>query len=347
MSSQSTFEPGKSKSTPNWLQRVATNLGFSSNESLRETLERTIAESGAEDEDPLSAQERMMLLNVLGFGALRVAEVMVPRADIVAIGEDQPVAALLRLFAKEGHSRVPVYRSSLDDPIGMVHIKDVMAWAVSHGASSAHPSNGAVQDLDLSHLDPAATIADAKLVRDVLFVPPSMPAVNLLAKMLSRQIHLALVVDEFGGIDGLVSFEDLIEEIVGDIAGEHGRDEESLIGLEGDRSFTASARAPIEDVEQVLGMTLTSPGETDEVTTLGGLILAIVGRVPKRGQIIHHPSGVAFEVLEAGPRRLHKVRIFRQLSLAPPSHEGGAKLLLPAPESEPAKQRGLADARAA
>jgi magnesium and cobalt transporter len=329
---------------------MATNLGFSSNASLRETLERTIAESGAEDEDPLSPQERMMLLNVLELGTLRVGEVMVPRADIVAISEDQPVAALLQLFAKTGHSQIPVYSSSLDDPAGMVHIKDVMAWAVSQETSAAGRSKGAasaVHDLELPLVDPGVTIAATNLVRDVLFVPPLMPAVNLLAKMLSRQIRLALVVDEFGGTDGLVSFEDLIEEIVGDLAGENGKREAPLIGHEEETSFSASARTPIEIIEQVLGVTLTFPGETDDVTTLGGLILAIVGRVPKRGQIIHHPSGIAFEILEAGPRRLHKVRVFRQLALPAPNQENESQLLLPAPKSESAKQRSLANASAA
>jgi CBS domain containing-hemolysin-like protein len=361
MSIQTSFETGKSKSTPSWLQRMATNLGFSSQENPREALERAIAEAGAEGEDPLSTKERLMLLNILGFGALRVAEVMVPRADIVAIGEDQPVAALLQLFASAGHSRIPVFRSSLDDPLGMVHIRDAVAWATAHGApisaplpedSSGAAAHGTLRQLDFSLLDLNKTIAETQLVREVLFVPPSMSAVKLLAKMQARQIHLALVVDEFGGTDGLVSFEDLMEEIVGDIADEHDTNETLSIGFE-DEAFVASARTPIEDVEHVLGLTLTARGATDEVKTLGGLILAIAGRVPKRGQIVEHPSGVTFEILDAGARRLHKIRIFRQLALPKPDDAGGAPLLLPPPSgfqgpiSAPEKDSDLPDAKAA
>ncbi len=340
---------------------MASNLGFSSQENPREALERAIAESGAEGEDPLSTQQRLMLLNVLGFGALRVAEVMVPRADIVAIGEDQPVSALLQLFATAGHSRIPVYRSNLDDPLGMVHIRDAVAWATVHGAqisaaphadSSDAAAHGTLRQLDFGLLDLNKTIAESHLVREVLFVTPSMPAVNLLAKMQARQIHLALVVDEFGGTDGLVSFEDLMEEIVGDIADEHDTDEAHAIGFE-DEAFVASARTPIEDVEQVLGLTFSAPGATDEVTTLGGLILAIAGRVPKRGQIVEHPSGVTFEILEAGARRLHKIRIFRQLALPAPENAEAPPLLLPPPsdfggsKSPGKKDSDLVDAKAA
>ena len=214
-----------------------------------------------------------------------------------------------------------------------------MAWATAHGAlispsqhggSSEEIVHNVLRQLDFSLLDLNKTIAESQLVREVLFVPPSMSAVNLLAKMQARQIHLALVVDEFGGTDGLVSFEDLMEEIVGDIADEHDTDETLSIGFE-DEAFVASARTPIEDVEQVLGLTLTAPGATDEVTTLGGLILAIAGRVPKRGQIVEHPLGVTFEILEAGARRLHKIRIFRQLALPAPENVEPAPLLLPPP----------------
>lgn len=301
---------------------MAANLGLTSSASLRETLERAIAETDAEDDKSLSPQERAMILNVLGFGETRVAEVMIPRADIVAIEENEPVAALLGVYAKFKHSRVPVFRASLDNPVGMVHIKDAMIWAATgeglpDASLEAETHADAAPLAGLSDVDLNKSIAEAKLVRDALFVPPSMPALTLLAKMKSSQIHLALVVDEFGGTDGLVTFEDLVEEIIGDVSDEHDLGKLPSIGFENE-AFVASARTPIEDVEQVLGLSLTAGGRPEDVDTLGGLILATVGSFPKRGQIIPHPAGVTFEILETGPRRLHTIRIFKQRSIAVP-----------------------------
>lgn len=356
MSTQPSQETRRSKTGPSWLQRVAASLGFSSTATVRETLERAIAEAEADSAEPLPAQERTMLLNILGFGSLRVSEVMAPRADIVAIGEDQSLAALLKLFSSTTHSRLPVYRGSLDNPVGMVHIKDVLPWATAEASRqrAADKPGGEEQplELDFSLLDLSQTIAASGLVREVLFVPPSMPAMDLLAKMRARQIHLALVVDEYGGTDGLASIEDLVEEIVGDIADEHDTDEQLSIGVEGG-AFIASAKTPIEDVEQALGLSLTSPGATHEVDTLGGLILAMVGRVPKRGHHVVHPAGVTFEILEAGPRRIHKVRIRKQLSLPSPDAGEGPALQLPPPDAHDgprgakARGAGVPNARAA
>ena len=351
MSTQLGHETGKTKASPNWLQRMAANLGFTSGVTLRETLESAIREMGAENDESLSQQERLMLLNVLEFGETKVSEVMIPRADIVAVEENQTVAELLNLFARIGHSRVPVFRESLDNPIGMVHIKDAIAW-VTRGAKLSLQDEAAlekaVQSLDLSRSALRTTIASAKLVREALFVPPSMSALALLAKMKQKQIHLAIVVDEFGGTDGLATFQDVVEAITGDIADEHDDSKALAIRVENE-AFIANARTPIEDVEQALGMSLTTNGIPEEVGTLGGLIMATVGSVPKRGQIVPHPSGVTFEIMEAGPRRLHKVRIFKQLALTAPDKQ----LLLTAPEDglapEPIKEDGAAlrDARAA
>ena len=351
MSTQLGHETGKTKASPSWLQRMAANLGFTHGVSLRETLETAIQEMGAEDDGSLSQQERLMLLNVLEFGETKVSEVMIPRADIVAVEENQTVAELLNLFARIGHSRVPVFRESLDNPIGMVHIKDAIAW-VTRGAKLSLQDEAAlekaVQSLDLSRSALRTTIASAKLAREALFVPPSMSALALLAKMKQKQIHLAIVVDEFGGTDGLATFQDVVEAITGDIADEHDDSKALAIRVENE-AFIASARTPIEDVEQALGMSLTTNGIPEEVETLGGLIMTTVGSVPKRGQIVPHPSGVTFEIMEAGPRRLHKVRIFKQLALTAPDKQ----LLLTAPEDglapESIKRDGasLRDARAA
>jgi CBS domain containing-hemolysin-like protein len=351
MPTQTGHETGKTKASPSWLQRMAASLGFTSGVSLRETLETAIQEMGAEDDQSLSQQERLMLLNVLEFGETKVSEVMIPRADIVAVEENQTVAELLNLFARIGHSRVPVFRESLDNPVGMVHIKDAIAW-VTRGAKLSLQDEAAlekaVQSLDLSRSALRTTIASAKLVREALFVPPSMSALALLAKMKQKQIHLAIVVDEFGGTDGLATFQDVVEAITGDIADEHDDSKALAIGVENE-ALIASARTPIEDVEQALGMSLTANGIPEDVETLGGLIMATVGSVPRRGQIIPHASGVTFEIMEAGPRRLHKVRIFKQRALTPPD----TPLLLPSPGDgpEPGSAKGdraaLRDARAA
>ena len=257
MSIQLGLDTAKSKSSPSWLQRMAANLGFASALSLRETLESAIAETDEDEDKSLSVQERAMLLNVLGFGETRVAEVMIPRADIVAIEQGKSVADLFALFAKEGHPRMPVFREGLDNPVGMVHIKDAIAWATQTApeanAGAAALSKGAIAALPFGRAKLNTAIADAKLVREALFVPPSMPALALFAKMKARKIHLAVVVDEFGGTDGLVTFGDLVEAIVGDVEDEHDIGKAPSIGREND-GFVASARAPIEEVEQVVGV---------------------------------------------------------------------------------------------
>jgi CBS domain containing-hemolysin-like protein len=332
MSIQQGLETGKTKASPSWLQRMAANLGFTTPPSLRETLESAIGETSAAEDESLSPQERSMLLNVLGFGETRVAEVMIPRADIEAIEDNQPISVLFALFAQEGHSRVPVFHESLDNPLGMVHIKDAMAWATRNKAGKAGQRPAAtaeaIANLDFGSAKLSTPIAETGLVREVLFVPPSMPALTLLAKMKTKKIHLAIVVDEFGGTDGLATFGDLVEAIIGDIDDEHDNETAPTIGYENE-AFIASARTPIEAMEQVLGVSLPYEGAGD-VDTLGGLIMAIAGRMPKRGQIVQHPSGVTFEILEAGPRRLHSIRISKQLTPGAPD----APLLLPAPDSE-------------
>ncbi len=352
MSIQQGPDTGKPKASPSWLQRMAANLGFASTPSLRETLRSAIGETSAEEDKSLSPQERAMLLNVLGFGEGRVAQVMIPRASIVAIEDARPIRELFALFAEAGHSRVPVFHESLDNPLGMVHIKDAMAWATQNGGGNgarraAAASAGSIANLDFGSAKLNTPIAETGLTREVLFVPPSMPALTLLAKMKAKKIHLALVVDEFGGTDGLVTFGDLVEAIVGEIEDEHGNAVASSIACENE-AFVASAFTPLAVVEQVLGAPLTYEGAGD-AGTLGALIVAIAGSMPKRGQIVRHPSGVAFEILEAEPHRLHSVRILKQLALAAPE----TPLMLPAPDGEQAGKTGshreaaVHDARAA
>jgi CBS domain containing-hemolysin-like protein len=277
--------------------------GLRKDSSMRESLEEVIEESERETQD-LSSPERMMLANLLTFGDLSVADVMVPRADIVAVEEQTPFAEVVALFREAQHSRLPVYRETLDDPLGMLHIKDVVAL-VETGP-------------DGQLRWPPTPVS--KLKRDVLFVPGAMPALDLLMKMQATRIHLALVVDEYGGTDGLVSIEDLVEEIVGDIDDEHDVDEAPEILPRPDGKYDADARVSLADFKERTGIDLTQMETEEEVDTLGGVVAAAVGRVPVRGEIVSH-AGVEFEVLEADPRRAKRLRIRPLPSAAPvPAH---------------------------
>ena len=251
----------------------------------------TPTESAAHQERMLDAAER--------FHLLRVDDVMVPRADIVAIDKTATLKEMTKAFREAGHSRLPVYEDTLDNPIGMVHIKDVLPYLMfdARGRSSK-------------------TYPDRKVIRTirrpVLFVPPSMQAQDLLRRMQARRIHMAIVVDEYGGTDGLVTIEDLIEPIVGDIEDEHDALDIGIakVEMEGGRTaWDADARVTIDDFEAALGRDFATPDQEDEVDTLGGLVFTLAGRVPERGEIIVHPVGLEMEVLDADPRRVKRLRI--------------------------------------
>jgi CBS domain containing-hemolysin-like protein len=258
-----------------------------------------------------------MFGRLVDFASLRVDDVMVPRADIEAIAETASVRELLERFAEVGHSRLPVYRETLDDLAGMVHIKDFTSWVVKkaqprkRAKSKLANENAPVKaaDLELKAVDLNLTVKQAAILREILFVPPSMPAADLLVKMQSTHIHMAVVVDEYGGTDGLVSIEDLVEQIVGDIADEHDEGEETLIRPLSDGIYVADARALVEEVERLAGTSLVPEEHEEDVDTLGGLVVAMLGRVPVRGELIKHPTGIEFEVTDADPRRLRKLRI--------------------------------------
>jgi CBS domain containing-hemolysin-like protein len=270
-----------------------------SSAAIRESLEEVIEESERK-EPALSGQERVMLANLLAFGELKVSDVMVPRAQIIAADEEIPLAELVSLFREAKHSRLPVYRENLDDPTGLVHVKDVLGLLEPDGANGYH----------------LAPISIASIKRPILFVPPSMRALDLLVKMQASHTHLALVIDEYGGTDGLVSIEDIIEEIVGDIADEHDEDAPAL--KREDDGYVADARVELEDFKAETGIDLATPEADEDVDSLGGLVASLVGRVPQRGEIIAHPGGYEFEVLEADPRRIKRLRI-RRLEQYPPA----------------------------
>jgi magnesium and cobalt transporter len=259
---------------------------------LRDTIEELIDEQEETGDVPAARDELTLLRNILNLHGLTVHDVMVPRADIISVDIDVSLADLVRLMSEQAHSRIPVYRGTLDDIEGMVHIKDVLACSNSE------------TPLQLKDI-----------VRRVLFVAPSMPILELLLQMRVTRVHMALVVDEFGGIDGLVTIEDLVEEIVGEIEDEHDEDESPLITERSDGSFDADSRVPLEEFEDRVGHILTEEERTEDIDTVGGLVFFLAGRVPVRGEVIRHDSGVEFEILDADPRRIRRMRVNRQVPL--------------------------------
>ncbi len=226
------------------------------------------------------------------FKSLRVADVMTPRADIVAVEVSIPFSELLAEFVESEHSRMPVYRETLDDPVGVVHVKDVFKLIAGETGRPA-----------------AGEAVLARLKRDLLYVPPSMPASALLATMQTFRLHMAVVIDEFGGADGLVTMEDLVEAVVGEIDDEHDETSRVRVLVRGGGLYEADGRVSLEDLHEVIGLDLTPPDLEEEIDTVGGLVSALAGRVPQRGEIISHPLGFEFEVIEADPRRVGRVRL--------------------------------------
>jgi CBS domain containing-hemolysin-like protein len=269
----------------NWLRSL--RRGRNGEDSLRHAIEELIEEHEEEAEEaPLRGSETSLLLNILKLRDLTAYDVRVPRADIVAVPIDIELDALVRTMSTHGHSRLPVFRETLDDVIGMVHIKDVLACCTGD-----RPFNL------------------ASIARQVLFVAPSMRVLDLLLQMRLSRIHMALVVDEFGGIDGLITIEDLVEEIVGEIEDEHDIDEAPKLIFRPDGTLIADARTTIDEFEEKVGPILSDEEREEDIDTLGGLVFSLTGRVPSRGELITHPSGVAFEVLEADPRRIKRLRV--------------------------------------
>jgi CBS domain containing-hemolysin-like protein len=322
----------KKGSEPRWIERVKARIGLSEAPDLRDV----IAAALRDERDPVesfSPQERSMLRNILRIGDLRVEDVMVPRADIIAIDETAPLAELLQVFEQAGHSRIPVYHETLDDPRGMVHIKDLMSWIIAQsfkrkraGAAKRPAANGnsgppGLRAIDLKTVNLKQPVSKVGLRREVLFVPPSMAAIDLLLRMQTTRIHLALVVDEYGGTDGLVSIEDLVEEIVGEIEDEYDVAEGPKLVLRPDGSLIADSRATVEEFENLVGSVLSKEEREEDIDTLGGLVFSLAGRVPSRGELVGHPhSGISFEVMEADPRRIKRLRV-RNLPLPPQSAE--------------------------
>jgi len=261
--------------------------------SVRESIAELVQEAadapqGPGDNPELDRQERALIANVLRLRETTADDVMIPRADIIAMRVDVTLEQALEEIRKEGHSRLPVYREQLDEIIGMVHIKDVYAYV------------GRPESFNLE-----------TILRRPLMVAPQMPVLDLLLQMRQARVHMALVVDEYGGIDGLVTIEDLVEEIVGDISDEHDEVLSPMIIERADGSLDIDARLPVETFEQRLGTVLTDEERGADIDTVGGLVFTLAGRVPSRGELISHPSGVEFRILDADARRIRRVRVKR------------------------------------
>lgn len=296
-----------------WLGHFLDRLGLRNGGSIREDITEALAQDSGQLAD-LSPQERAMLSNVLSLRERRVSDVMVPRADIIAAPAEITLGELLEQFRRAGHSRLPVYGDTLDDPRGMIHIRDFLDFIADKAKPAGASEAGGT---DLGAVDLSVTLASAKILRPVLYVPPSMPAVDLLVRMQATRTHIALVIDEYGGTDGLVSIEDLVEIVVGDIEDEHDLDEAPTIAPAGENIFTADARATLEDLRDATGIDLSQAEVAEDVDTLGGLIVTLAGHVPARGELIQGPEGLEFEILDADPRRIKRLRIHRGLATAP------------------------------
>jgi len=310
-------EDGSSPSTaaaqtadrPTLFERLSSFFRHRNGNNLRDDLTDALAEN-VSDAESFSPAERAMLNNILRLREVRVEDVMVPRADIEALDVSTKLGDLMTVFEQSGHSRMPVYSETLDDPRGMIHIRDVLA----HITRTARAKKGrqtrkpGPAPLDLSNVDLNRSIGELNLMRTVLFVPPSMLASDLMARMQAARTQMALVIDEYGGTDGLVSLEDIVEMVVGDIEDEHDEDV-PLITKTGDGIYLVDAKAEIDDVAKVIGEDF-SPGEHGEyVDTIGGMIFNALGRVPARGEVVQAIPGFEFHVLDADPRRVKRVRI--------------------------------------
>ena len=275
------------------LDRLRQMLGHQPEHSLRDSIAELVQEAADEqlvagEQPELDRQERALIANVLRLRETTADDVMVQRADIVAMRVDVTLEEALRQIRAEGHSRLPVYREQLDDIIGMVHIKDVFAYVGRPEAFSLEA-----------------------ILRRPLMVAPQMPVLDLLLEMRQQRMHLALVIDEYGGVDGLVTIEDLVETIVGDISDEHDEVQAAMVVERADGALDVNARLPVEEFESRMGPVLSEDERDSDIHTIGGLVFTLAGRVPAKGEVISHPSGIEFRVLDADPRRIRRLRVRR------------------------------------
>ncbi|WP_183753251.1 MULTISPECIES: hemolysin family protein [unclassified Rhizobium] len=325
----SSRQSGRSQS---FWSRAARILRPQQNSRLREDIADALMTDAAVG-DVFSPDERAMLHNILRFREVRVADVMVPRADIEAVDQNITIGELMILFEESGRSRMPVYADTLDDPRGMVHIRDLLSYVAKQARNKRRGSARAIKpatplvdvspehlqkptrsvkaNFDLSRVDLQKTLSEAGIIRKILFVPPSMLASDLLRRMQVNRTQMALVIDEYGGTDGLASHEDIVEMVVGDIDDEHD-DEEVMFKRVSEDVFVADARVELEEIAEAIGPDFDITEQVDEVDTLGGLIFSELGRIPVRGEVVQALPGFEFHILDADPRRIKRVRITRK-----------------------------------
>ncbi len=258
-----------------------------SNGSLKQSIE-TVLDNDLKDTEGISKHERLMLLNILKIDEIRSSDIMIPRADIGGVEINDSFEKVLEVFIKEAHSRVPVYENNLDNIIGMIHLKDL------------------VKIQNQREIDGNFLVA---IKRDILEIPPSMPVLDLLLKMQMTRLHMGIVIDEYGCTDGLITIEDVIEEITGEIEDEHDENNLPMLIKISSNTFEASARLEIEELQKVMHIDFITEIENDDIDTLGGLIFSIAGRVPQRGEIIKHKSGTTFEIKDADPMKIKSVKV--------------------------------------
>jgi len=257
------------------------------NNNLKQSIE-TVLDSDLKDTEGISKHERLMLLNILKIDGIRSSDIMIPRADIGAVELNDSFDKVLEVFIKEAHSRVPIYEKNLDNIIGMIHIKDLVNYQNQKKTETNFLQN---------------------LKREILEIPPSMPVLDLLLKMQLTRLHMGIVIDEYGCTDGLVTIEDVIEEITGEIEDEHDEKNLPMLIKSSLNTFEASARIEIDELQKVTNVEFLNSYDNDDVDTLGGLIFSITGRVPQRGEIIKHSSGTTFEIKDADPMKIKSVKV--------------------------------------
>lgn len=297
-----------------WFTRFMIRLGLRSGGTLRDDLHEALSGEGQAG-DVFSPEERAMLQNILRLRELRVEDVMVPRAEVHAASVEDSLEDVLKEFEDTGHSRLPVYGDTLDDPRGMVLIKDLLLHmtktAKPKGKSSGKTKDSAAPGLDLSRVDLSRSLGQLEVMRKVLFVPPSMLASDLMARMQATRTQMALVIDEYGGTDGLVSLEDIVEEVVGEIEDEHDDDDDAanrIVAL-GDGIWDADARMEVDRLVEEIGDSFDPGDWAEDVDSLGGLVFAMAGHVPVRGEVVRGVPGYEFRILDADPRRIRRLQV--------------------------------------
>ena len=278
------------KENLNIISKLIKKINFlGNNQSLRDSIKDVIDEKSNEESQniDLSSKEKSILSNILSINKLKADDVMIPRASIVAISQDSSFQNIIDTIDKESHSRMPVFRKDLDDVLGMIHIKDIIKFSGSNH-----------NDFNIK-----------KIMREVLFVPPTMPVMNLLLKMQATKLHMALVIDEHGGTDGLITIEDVIEEIVGEIEDEHDKDDDFNFKKIDSNTFEAKADMTLDDFNHESNLSIVE----ENVDTLGGYIFSKINRVPYAGEVIKLDNTYQFEIIEADPRKIKKIRIFKIL----------------------------------